>query len=292
MCARRCKYAFVDKIQPMTKAEALDKGGLLHELLKVHYIVIMKDYERLLKLETFKPLKIENIQPPVVADFTEVDLEELRESSIQQLVKKHYDYITTSIDLPIEICEEVYKTYSQYAQYYNNDGWFPIAIENPFSKLLFEDTDLCILYEGITDLVTQNLIVDHKSSSRRGEPLSLSNQFIGYAWALGINNVIINKVGFQKTLEPKDKFERYTKSYTKDMIEEWRINTIAWALKLFYHLSNLDEMEQDTNFTSCDKYGGCIYASICETEREARSWKIQNNFKIGEEWSPAKELEK
>jgi hypothetical protein len=296
MCERKCKYAFIDRITPMVKAEALDKGGLLHELLKVHYIVKMKDFARLLNIPTFQPLVaellIKTVQGANKVDFTPLDLEELQDMTIQGIVKRHYDYVSTQSDLPIEICEEVYKTYLQYAQYYENDGWLPIAVEQSFSKVLFESESVKILYEGIIDWLDEHKIVDHKSSSRRGEPLSLSNQFMGYAWAFGVHNVVINKVGFQKTLDAKDKFERYTKSYPNSLIEEWKANTIRTALELMVDVQNVVEMEKKFDLTSCDKYGGCIYTQVCETEPEARPWKMQTNYKIGEVWSPAKELEK
>lgn len=284
LCARRCKYQFVDRLSPLVKAVALDKGGLLHEVLKVHYLYLMKDFTRIRNLKSFDGRTLLD--------------ETANELSLVQVVRKHFDFVSMDSDLPLDICEEVWNTYVQYEQYYRSDGWMPIAVEQSFSKVLFEDDDLIILYEGIIDWLDNTKIVDHKSSSRRGEPLALSNQFMGYAWAFGVHNVVINKIGFQKTLDAKDKFERYTKSYPADMIAEWRENTIQWALRLFYHLNHIEEMEKDFNLTSCDKYGGCIYAGStadlgpCQTERQARSWKIQNKYKVGEVWSPAGDLEK
>lgn len=272
MCPRKAKYYFVEGARPMVKEEAFDRGGLLHEMLKMHYNGIKGDWE-FMKDYT-------NIEPPY---------------SYEDVMRLSIDYgnlKSIESDLPIEECQVVVNTYREYATYYKGEQWLPILVERPFSVILYEDQNLKVLYEGVTDLVTTTSIVDHKSSKRRGEPHDLSYQFMGYCWALGINNLVVNKVGFQKTLKEKDKFERYTKSYPKSLIEEWRESAIDIALRLHYDLNHLDLMEKKTNLTSCDKYAGCIFTAVCKTEPEARSWKLQSNFILGQKWEPAKELEK
>ncbi len=121
--------------------------------------------------------------------------------------------------------------------------------------------------------------VDHKSSKRRGEIISLSNQFIGYAWLLGTHNVMVNKIGFQKTLKPSERFTRATLSYTSDVINEWAENAVFW-IKLQRHHDETGNYPR--NYTSCDKWGGCVYRPICETERGARDYKIRQLFDVKE----------
>ena len=277
LCHRKTKYYFVDGARPMIKEAAFDKGGLLHDILKVHYLGIKQDTARI--QEMFGNIELEF---PEHLDYP----------TIMSLAKKYGNLRAVNTDLPMEDCMMVMATYVEYANYYRGETWLPQIVEQPFSVVLYEEPDIKILYEGITDLVTQDSIVDHKSSSRRGEPHTLSNQFIGYCWAFNINNIVINKVGFQKTLKAKDKFERYTKSYPKSLREEWREHAITRAIQLYHDLKDTKKMETDFNFTACDKYSGCVFTQVCTTEPEARDWKLRNKYLLKQEWNPAKELEK
>ena len=102
---------------------------------------------------------------------------------------------------------------------------------------------------------------DHKHSKRRGPVHPLSNQFIGYCWMLGVNNIMINKIGFQISLKPSEKFERPILSYPKDVIDWWVQNTIWWVKMLRFHrkqnvwpqnfTSWIDDVAVDDNRIGC-----------------------------------------
>ena len=149
------------------------------------------------------------------------------------------------------------------------------------------------MYQGKIDLTiaisNAHLIpIDHKSSSRRGKPEYLSNQFQGYCWLLGVNNIIINKIGFQKTLKDNEKFERHTLSYPPELIEEWRQNAIYWLKK---YISDGERNFYPPNFTSCDKYSGCIYEEVCRKTEEVREYKLSQLFQERPKWDVgAKEI--
>jgi hypothetical protein len=123
----------------------------------------------------------------------------------------------------------------------------------------------------------------------RKEPSSLSNQFIGYCYALETDRIIVNKIGFQKSLPPKDRFQRYILNIDKARIAEWRENTLYWIQQ---YLSWRDDDYWPMNLTSCDKYSGCIFKRICETDPESRDWKIQKDFTTVPRWDVAKSLER
>ena len=257
-CPRLCYYKFVKKYSAAIKSAALDKGDLIHLMLKQHYEMLRSG------------IKYDAIPPAVVAGGEDC------------LVK---------LDAPVDILEEVIRTYQQYAAYYAGEYWNPQYIEEVFSKEIYEDESLVVLYEGKVDLVVQQGIVDHKSSARRGEPSAMSNQFMGYCWAFGMNNLIINKIGWQKTLEPKDKFERYTKSYPNEIIDEWKNHTIVVGKQLAADLHDQERMQQRYNMSSCDKFGGCLYEKVCLSVPEVRAWVLSNQFVQVEEWNPGKVLE-
>lgn len=275
-CTCKTYYQFVRNIRGLFKETALDKGGLLHEIMKYHYEFIKYNQSHIYDGSVGEQFQGKEITYQQI---------------IQTSIKKAQDYVLNS-DLDVKTCEEVINTYQEYAQYYVNDNWEIVSVENPFAKVIYEDEDLKIVYCGIVDLVTTKAIVDHKSSSRRGNPTGLSNQFMGYAWAFNLNNVVINKIGFQKTLSAQEKFERHTKSYPQDLIDEWKANAIRVAKDLFLDLQNQEQMVAKKNFTSCDKYSGCLYEKICGTQNEAREFIIGKDYMIGEPWNPAEKLQK
>jgi hypothetical protein len=214
------------------------------------------------------------------------------------------------MELPIEEIESTIYQFSEYCKYYEHDSWKPLAVEEVGSKLIFEDKDYQIIYSCKTDLVAQqvNIIApfDHKTSKRREEPSSLSNQFIGTCYVLGFNNIVINKIGFQKTLKANERFQRFILTIDEARIAEWLQNTIFWS---FFHLmltaedrkeritaaqhmvDQLEIVSHPMNLTSCDKYSGCIYSSLCESSPEGRNWKIERDYKKEKDWDVAKILE-
>jgi hypothetical protein len=91
--------------------------------------------------------------------------------------------------------------FKEYTTHFQHDEWQPLAVEEVGTKCLYEDEILKILYNFKIDLMAQKGHIlapwDHKTSSRRGTVNSLSNQFIGYAYGVGVNYVVVNKIGFQ-----------------------------------------------------------------------------------------------
>jgi hypothetical protein len=227
-------------------------------------------------------------------------------------------------DLPIEIAEECIRQVKEYILFTISDSWIPVAVEEPFSRVLFERSDepcksnnhgdwqktcpdcqktegLRILLEGRVDLIVRLLgneqvimIVDHKTGSRNQEPSVLSNQFMGYAWAFkdvfatATPRVVINKIGFQKTLAPKERFRRYVRSFTTPRLEEWREETIYWIHQI---VKAVDANYYVKNLTGCDKYSGCIFRDVCAADPSARQYKLQTQFKIRDSHDPFSEDE-
>jgi len=105
---------------------------------------------------------------------------------------------------------------------------------------------------------------------------------------MGMNNIIIDKIGFQKTLKPVERFQRYILTVDDQRIAEWVENSIYW-LKVWAHQLKIGVFPM--NLTSCDKYGSCIYGSICESNPEGLNWKKERDFIVGEQWDVAKVLE-
>lgn len=280
-CARKAKYSFIDNLRPPDKEEALERGDLIHKMLEVYYSLQLKNFE--FNTEVWKEILQSGIKAP-----TKNDLSTTRDFAIST-----GRYFSTKMTLPSEEVEESIYQFREYCNYFSHDSWSPLAVEEVGSKILFENEEFKFIYNFKIDLIAeQGRIIapfDHKTSRRRSEPSSLSNQFIGYCYGLGLNNIVINKIGFQKSLTPAQRFNRYILTIDDVRIAEWVDNTISWCARI------IEAKESDSwpmNLTSCDKYSGCIYASLCETDPESRLYKIERDFKVDKPWDVAKELEK
>lgn len=278
-CARKTKYSFEMNLKTPDKAEALERGDLMHKMLEIYYSLQLIEWK---DTEVWQEVKEVGFQFPEVRGLNQA----------KDFAIKCARYFATKMSLPADEVEETIFQFNAYCEYYSHDSWNPIAVEEVGSKILFEDEYLKIIYNFKIDMVAeQGRIVapfDHKTSKRRSEPSSLSNQFIGYCYGLGVNNIVINKIGFQKTLSPKERFNRFILTIDNERIYEWIDNTVYWCRMLNEHMINdLWPM----NLTSCDKYSGCIYTRLCESDPESRLYKIERDFKVGEDWDPGKQLE-
>jgi len=262
MCPRKYYYEDILRLAPLHKAEALEKGDLMHQILECYYGDIITN------------IKSESSYTPL--QMIDRGIEVGRRASVD-------------MDIPPQVSMEVEKQFRDYVLHYTNEPWEPLGVEQKFSKVLYSREDdgdyegLTILSEGKIDLIARHrqmnkvFVWDHKTGARRDTPSGLSNQFFNYAWATGHNNVIINKIGFQKTLKPAERFQRFIKSYPQACIDEWVNDQIFWCnqIDMFVKAGHFP-----TNFTSCDKYGGCIFAEACEAHPEARIQHLKAKFMV------------
>lgn len=287
-CARKTELNFIKNLRPQTKAEPLEAGSLMHQMLEIYYSIkgrcVAEDADWLDDLITVGVLNLNGIP--------QSSWEHWDHKQTVSLCTSAGNYYASKLSLSAETSEEIIYQFQQYAEFYQYDAWHPLAVEEVGSKVIYEDESIKIIYTFKIDLVAEKgtLIApwDHKTSRRREEPSSLSNQFIGYCYALGLNHIVINKIGFQKSLSQKERFQRYVLNVSQNRIVEWLDNTIFWAKKLAW---NLDQGYFEQNLTSCDKYSGCIYARICESDPELRQRVMDLDYIVGAEWDVAKMLE-
>src|ERR1044071_1803398 len=206
-CARKTKYSFVENLRLPEKEEALERGDLIHKMMEVYYSLQLKHFD--FDTEVWKEIIASGIQAPI-------SLPERKHQTIVDFSVTVGRYFSTKMDLPTEEIEESIYQFREYAKYYEHDSWCPLAVEEVVLNILFENDDHKFIYNFKVDLVAEkgNVIspFDHKPSKRRQEQTSLSTQFIGYCYGLGMNNIVVNKIGFQKSLTPQQRFKRYTLS--------------------------------------------------------------------------------
>ena len=277
-CARKAQLANVYNLQPFEREEALEKGDLMHKMLEVYYSLKL-DYEPNRTKGTWKEL-VEEAKIYPLGD------------PVQRAIEAG-TYFASKMEIEVPVIEEVMQQFEAYCEYYRHDQWHPLHVEKVGTEIIYQEPDLIVAYNFKVDLVAEKGNItdvpwDHKTGKRRQEPSSLSNQFIGYCYCCKSDNIVINKIGFQKSLTPAERFNRYVLTIDKARLEEWRKNTIYWTIQY-------DQMQADNfypmNLTSCDKYAGCIFRKVCETDPENRDWKIRKDFQEVPKWDVARSLE-
>jgi hypothetical protein len=130
--------------------------------------------------------------------------------------------------------------------------------------------------------------MDHKKMSRDFPYSPLRNQFLLYATALNTDTVIVNKIGFQKTKSPKDRFLRVPYVYSKEILDEWKNEAIFKAKEMLMYFS-ADYYPR--NRTSCEKFDGCYLQRYCSTKPRAREFLIGSEYIVDQPWDVTKKLE-
>jgi hypothetical protein len=186
----------------------------------------------------------------------------------------------------------VLDTCEQYCIHYKNDHWVPLETEVVKSKILYEDDEIRILWKAKLDLVADTnqgiYPVDHKTMKQRRDTCSMNNQFMGQCLIMNTRNVFINKIGFQISLKPEDKFTRPPLSYSAARLFEWQSETLPYYAKLLLMYSETEHFPP--NFTNCEgKYGNCPFLSVCESDPGMREEEIKRLFVVGPEWNPINE---
>ena len=250
------------KIVPKTTKSYLEKGSLLHYLLELYYQGKKESYVDQAKMEEI--------------------IESGRIKSLEY-------------DLNLEEVGEIIFQFREYCRFYEEENIIPLYVEQPFTVKLHEDEDLIVMLSGQPDLIfryghnsTLN-VMDHKKISRNSEFSPLRNQFLLYATAMQTDTVIVNKVGFQKTLKPKERFLRQPIIYSPELLDEWKSDAIENAKLMLIH----ERAEHfPRNRTSCEKWDGCWYQRYCTTKPRAREFLIGTEYIVGEGWDVGLKLEK
>lgn len=228
-------------------SEPLIKGILIHSILELYYNNKLLNKEAVLNIsECITKAK-----------------ELLAQTQLSEETKQH---VTTTL--------------VEYFAFYHDDSYIPTHVETPFSYELFENEEVKILLEGKLDLICQReqgnekiqYIFDHKSRGRDSTPILLQNQYMAYALATGIHNVVDNQIGLQTSLKPKDKYKRRILTYSEDQLNEFADYCIAWVLMFDQSVQSKHFIP---NYTSCFQ---CDFRGVCESKSEFREEKLERFF--------------
>jgi hypothetical protein len=186
----------------------------------------------------------------------------------------------------------VLDTCDQYTIHYKNDHWVPLEVETVKGIILYEDDEIRVLWKAKLDWVVDTnqgiYPVDHKTMKARRDTISMNNQFIGQCLVMNTRNIIINKIGFQTSLKPEEKFQRVPIPYTAARLFEWQSEILPYYAKLL--LMYADTEYFPPNFSHCEgKYGACDFLKICESNPDMREEEIKYAFVMGLDWNPTNE---
>ena len=257
-CAYKFELVFNRDLVPVQQSEPIEQGDLIHKMLQEYY--------------TLRGIRERQGRPRIPID------------EITRICERIAERHAITLSIPNAEIEDTFRVFSEYIYYYWNEPHETIKVEDVGSKVLYEDDELAIVYEAKIDWICSiancnRLPVDHKSYRSKRNILDLNNQFMGYCWMLDVRNIMINRIGFQTTVAPKDKFVRPILSYSKPMLDNWVRNTIWWVKQLMRYEK---EGVWPQNFTSCDKYSGCIFIPVCSCAPENHNEKLISLFDIKE----------
>lgn len=189
----------------------------------------------------------------------------------------------------------VLDTCQQYVDYYRNDHWVPLEVETVKGEVLYEDDEIRILWKAKIDWIADTnqgiFPIDHKTMKQRRNTNSMNNQFMSYCLMMKTRNVFINKIGFQTSLKPEEKFARPPVSYSGPRLLEWQSETLPYYAKLLLMYAETGHFPP--NFTNCEgKYGNCaFYEDVCSHDPGMREQQLKAHFMIGPVWNPSNEDE-
>lgn len=260
-CARQAYYSYVLNKRGYDVSEPIEKGDLTHKMLEMYY---------------------RNKIQGLAFEKNVLDCVHYGESYAAEHLSK----------LNMEQCLVLINYFKQYCEYYKHETWIPKEVESYFAFEMYKDDEITIIYEGKIDLIVENpgtpglIVIDHKTTSRRSIPSKLSNQFMGYCVATGNHNMMVNEYGLQASYKnPKDRLHRHLYSYSQSLLDEWVREAVGYIIQFDTYMQT---GHFPPNFTSCDKYSGCIFRDVCGAIPEARDFKLATEYKT-REWDPAKD---
>lgn len=252
LCEQRYNYRYNLHKTLSVKAKALDRGTLVHIACETYFESLKSGakYEYAVNSALMKVKEAGAIT-------SDLDVDEI--SRIVDVMEEYFDFWRTA-DQNIKI----------------------VAVEQPFLYLLHEDENIKIHMAGKIDLIYsdnkyKNMPLDHKSFDRSYEVGRMSNQFKNYCIATNSNYLVVDKIGFQKTLKPHEKYLRVPLSYDHIILEAWKQNVVR---VMYHYVECAADGVWPLNETSCDKFNRkCEYYEVCDSSgQQAKDFKLRNNY--------------
>lgn len=293
-CPRAADFRFNLNLESLSgKSNSLECGSIVHKFVEVYYGSMIKGISREKAFGfgiTAAELYIQSC--PDCTDFVSTPSQKKPKCGhraneypgVKNTPKDSVAY-QTGWQFVLDTCDE-------YHRFYINDHWVPIEVETVKGEVLYEDEDVRVMWKAKLDLVVDTnqgiFPCDHKTMKQRRETVSLNNQFIGQCLLMRTRNVIINKIGFQKSLKAEEKFTRAPISYSAARLLEWQSEILPFYAKQLLMYAEVGYWPP--NFNHCEgKYGNCNYIEVCQSNPDMREEELKLHFRVGPQWNPTNE---
>lgn len=294
-CEQKCNLQFNHDFTPTGgKSHGLECGSVVHKILEVYYQHLLKKFPRDVAIK--HGMIAGELYYTGCADCKDF----VPEPDVMNPKCGHEpNEYPGCQNIPLESTSKPWKrtgykwiveTMEQYFEHYINDPWIPLECEQVKRKVLYEDDDIRILWKAKIDVMVDTnqgiFPVDHKTMSQDRMTLDLNNQFMGQCLVAGTRMMIVNKIGFQTSKKPKDKFKRPPMQYSPARLIEWQSETLPRHIYNYLHCAETGYWPM--RHTHCeDKYGKCQFHEVCGAEPILREDELRMNFVVGEKWDPA-----
>lgn len=267
-CAQKTDLRFNKDLTTVAKNENFEEGDLLHQM-KEMYNLALKQYKT-----------------SIIYD----------NNSYDRLLKACEDFgqwYSIKLELLPSESDSVIYQFLAHSRFTRMDGVEILEVERPYIINLYKDDELGVYYTGKIDRLTNTpnfgiVPRDYKKAKQSTAPEPLSNQFTGYCYATNSDVIIVDKVGFQKTMPPEKRFREFPLYYNAFKKEEWKQDTIWWACMYAFYI---ETNTWPRNRTACDKYSGCEFTYICDAQDEDyRQHIIKTKYIVGDHWDPTQVL--
>lgn len=257
-CGRKTNFNFnLHLVAISGKSVSLEMGSIVHCFLENYYKSIINGIKKS-EAEGFAfTAALQYIESPEVKNSSEED----RQWALQ--------------------------TCRDYLEFYRNDSWVPLEIEVVKGRVLYEDDEIRVLWKAKFDSIFDTnqgiFAADHKTMKQRRDTISLNNQFMGQTILTDQRKMYVNKIGFQKSLKPEERFSRPTINYTRARLAEWQGETLPYYARVY--LNYAESGYWPPNHTQCEnKYGNCNFLPVCEADPDVREEILGQSFVAGDPW--------
>lgn len=280
-CPRYYKFRYIESwVNKEGKPNSLEAGSIAHFVLEHFRKALLAGKDRATAIQ-------------IGLDAGREYLHEYRESNIFMLEKEHEGVKNTPLENEkrgqtiIIGSNYVFETMLQYFDFYRNESWTLLGAEETRGKIIFEGEDIVVLwkakFDALVDADLGVMPVDGKTMKQRRDNIRLNNQFRGQGVITNSRSIIVDKIGFQTTLKPEEKFLREVISYAPDAYSEWMNDTVPTWARLFIAFSEADYWPENPN--GCEtKFGKCEFLKVCEADRNMRGEEVKLYFKKGKPW--------
>lgn len=314
-CPRLADFRFNHNLQAISgRSNSLECGLIVHKFMEVYYGTIIKGASKeQARGFGFAAAELYIAGCPHCSDFHATFCNDFADSNDK---KMHLE--VCPICIPKPICghkngdypgvqntprdsvgyktgwQWVLDTCDQYLNYWRNDHWVPLEVETVKGKTLYQDDEVVVFWKAKLDWVVDTnqgiYSADHKTMKQRRPTNRKNNQFIGQCLIMGTRVIWLNKIGFQTSLKPEEKFERSVMPYSAARLMEWQSVTLPFYAKLLLMYAETGHYPE--NYDHCEgKYGNCAFDPVCDSDPNMRESEIKRLFFVGPSWNPTNDDE-